>query len=134
MVPEVIIENLRFYGSLLDSLIAYTVMPEHVHLMVEVGLVSTLSAFLRDFKKRTSVEIRRKTECDERFIWLRGSRDHCIRGSRSGRDFKTHLRYIFLNSWKHLHIPPHAYPYHNLSEAIERGIVDAACFSSGFDG
>lgn len=63
-VPEMLIENLNFYASRIEKLVAYTIMPDHVHLIVEVGKVITLSAFLRDFKKRTSKEIKKLFDVD----------------------------------------------------------------------
>ena len=53
-IPEFLVEELYFYEKKILKLVAYTIMPDHVHLMVEVENVKALSAFLRDFKKYTS--------------------------------------------------------------------------------
>ncbi len=127
-VPEMLIENLRFYGARLKDLIAYTVMPDHIHLMVEIEKVKMLSDFLRDFKKRTSRKIRALANPETRFIWQRGTRDHYIRPCLSQRDFDNHINYLFSNSWKHLGNPPRKFPYHNLEEAIARGFIPADSF------
>jgi REP element-mobilizing transposase RayT len=127
-VPEMLIENIRFYGARLQNLIAYTIMHDHMHLLVEIAGILTLSAFLRDFKKHTSREIRRLIETYTRYVWQRGTVDHWIRPCQSGRDLSNHLTYLFLNSWKHLQIPPRMFPYHNLEEAIARGYVSADAF------
>ena len=127
-VPDMLIENLRFYGARLKDLIAYTVMPYHIHLIVEIRKIKTLSDFLRDFKKRTSRQIRSIVNAETRYIWQRGTRDHYIRPCLSQKDFDNHIRYLFLNSWKHLCIPPRAFPYHNLQEAVERGFISADSF------
>jgi REP element-mobilizing transposase RayT len=54
-------------------------MPEHIHLLVETETVQSMSAFLRDFKKFTSQELKKYAK-DEHF-WQRGTMDHCIRPS-----------------------------------------------------
>jgi hypothetical protein len=123
-----LIDNLRFYTARLRDLIAYTLMPDHIHLIVEIEKVKTLSDFLRDFKKRTSRNIRTLASPESRYIWQRGTRDHFIRPCNSQRDFDNHIRYIFSNCWKHLHIPPREFPYHNLEEAIARGFIPGNVF------
>ncbi|MBI2620473.1 MAG: transposase [Ignavibacteriales bacterium] len=120
-IPEMIIENLKFYSSRIKSLIAYTVMPDHVHLMIDVGIVKEMSDFLRDFKKRASKEVCKLVPFVRSPIWLRGSMDHCI---RDDEDFRRHLEYIFYNCWKHLGIPPKDFPYHNFLEFVDRGWLD----------
>ncbi len=127
-VPEMMTENLRFYGARLKDLIAYTVMPDHVHLLVEIGKIKALSDFLRDLKKRTSRKIRAAVQPETRYIWQRGTRDHYIRPCFSQRDFDNHIKYLFSNSWKHLRIPPRKFPYHNLEEAIARGFISVDSF------
>jgi REP element-mobilizing transposase RayT len=70
-------------------------MPEHIHLLVETDTVQSMSAFLRDFKKYTSREIK-KYAIDEH-IWQQGTMDHCIRMSLQNEDFENHIHYIFYN-------------------------------------
>lgn len=127
-VPEMLIENLRFYGARLKDLIAYTIMLDHIHAMAEITEIKILSAFLRDYKKRTSRKVRELAKPEIRFIWQRGTQDHYIRPCASQKDFDNHIRYLFSNSWKHLHISPRAFPYHNLDEAIVRGFIPADAF------
>jgi REP element-mobilizing transposase RayT len=59
-IPEFQIEELHFYEQKIQKLVAYTIMPEHVHLMVEVENADSLSRFLRDFKKYTSAAIMKR--------------------------------------------------------------------------
>jgi hypothetical protein len=47
--------------------------------------------------------------------------DHCIRFSWENKDFENHLGYLFYNSWKHLHIGPKDFPYHNFDSMVKRG-------------
>ncbi|MGA2623168.1 MAG: transposase [Bacteroidota bacterium] len=58
-IPELLIRSFEFYSSRLKELIAYTIMPNHLHLIVAVETVEEVSSFLRDFKKYTSKEIKR---------------------------------------------------------------------------
>ena len=125
-IPELLINDLHFYAKRLKQLVAYTIMPDHVHLIVEVEDERTLSSFLRDFKKRTSKKIKRLTESDSP-IWQHGTMDHCIRPTWSNKDFKHHLQYLFYNSWKHLEIAPKDFPYHNF-----KSFVDDEVFTNDF--
>lgn len=59
-VPYFLINELEFYARHLDRLVAYTIMPDHLHLIVQVKTVGSMSAFLRDFKKYTSVVISKR--------------------------------------------------------------------------
>ena len=123
-VPELLIENLGAYAKLLEELIAYTIMPDHMHLLVSVKSVADVSAFLRNFKKWTSVRIHRSIYLPDRHVWQRGTMDHCIRCSWNNVDFKNHLQYLLSNSWKHLQIPPKSFPYHNFLSFVEKGWFD----------
>ncbi|MBI4546499.1 MAG: transposase [Ignavibacteriae bacterium] len=123
-VPRMLIDNLKHYGDRLKELIAFTIMPDHIHLLIDVENQATLSNFLRDFKKYTSKEIKRILSINTDHIWQHGTMDHCIRFSWGNEDFHKHLEYIFYNSWKHLKTAPKDFPYHNFTEIVERGWID----------
>lgn len=59
-IPEFLIEELHYYEKKIENLIAYTIMRDHVHLLLSVNAVQDLSIFLRDFKKYTSIEITKR--------------------------------------------------------------------------
>ncbi len=124
-----LIENLRFYGKRLRELIGYTIMPDHIHLLMEVEKVAHLSAFLRDFKKRAAKEIKTTLSLTQNHIWQRGTMDHCIRFSWSNKDFENHIRYLYYNCYKHLGIAPKDFPYHNFMDAVSKGWLDMDFFS-----
>ena len=128
-VADMMVENIKFYSDRLEEVTAYTVMPDHVHLLVAVERVKHLSNFLRDLKKHTSKEIKKDLSLQVSHIWQRGTMDHCIRLSNSNEDFENHLYYIFYNSWKHLGTPPKSFHYHNFMEFVEKGWLDINFFS-----
>jgi putative transposase len=123
-VPEFITASLHTYAPRLDKLIAYTIMPDHMHLLVHIRNAIDLSRFLRDFKKWTSFKMREYCSPDTTHIWQRGTMDHLIRPSPWDHDFDNHLRYLYSNSWKHLHIPPRDFPYHNFFDSVREGLID----------
>ncbi|MFQ5799410.1 MAG: transposase, partial [Bacteroidota bacterium] len=47
-IAEFVIDELHFYKAKIEELIAYTIMPDHVHLILEISSSETLSIFLRD--------------------------------------------------------------------------------------
>lgn len=61
----VVIDNLNFYREKYGfKLIAYVIMPEHLHLIVWTKENISISSIMRDFKKYTSVQIKRKLQAD----------------------------------------------------------------------
>ncbi len=73
------LEDLKFYSKIIRELIAYTIMPDHIHLLVEIEDVKTLSKFLQSFKTHSSKKIQELTGKSKYPIWQRGTMDHCIR-------------------------------------------------------
>ena len=121
-IPEFLIEELRFYSKKLKNMMAFTIMPDHIHLLVEIESIQSMSAFLRDFKKITSREI--KKYAIKEHVWQSGTMDHCIRTSLANEDLENHIYYIFYNSWKHLGVKPKDFPYHNFSEIVKKGWLE----------
>ncbi len=123
-LPEFLIEDLHFYSKNIQELVAYTIMPDHIHLLVKVKEAITLSNFLRSFKTHSSKRIREVSGLMGVPIWQRGTMDHCIRGTLADADFENHLIYLFYNSRKHLGIAPKDFAYHNFSEMVKRGWLE----------
>jgi len=56
---DILIENLKFYLAKYQSaLLAYVLMPHHIHLINYIPKNKNVSDFMRDFKKYTSVSIK----------------------------------------------------------------------------
>jgi putative transposase len=59
-VKEILIDNLNFYCRKYNArIVAYALMPEHLHLMIYFSEENKLSEYMRDFKKYTSLLISR---------------------------------------------------------------------------
>jgi putative transposase len=76
-----------YYQILLDSLkhqlsehravlLAYVLMPSHIHLLVALPVGESVSDFMRDFKKFTSTRIRQRLEQDGQTQWLQRLRNN----------------------------------------------------------
>ncbi len=72
--------------------LAWTIMPDHAHLLVELGETS-LSRCMQILKSRTSRELGRLRRCPGR-LWQQGFYDHCLRGDE---DLLNQARYILNN-------------------------------------
>ena len=96
-------------------------MPDHIHLLIEVDNVRTLSTFLQRFKSHSSKKIQEVLQCKGDHIWQYGTMDHCIRDEV---DFENHLMYVFYNSQKHLGISPKDFDLHNFKEMVEKGWME----------
>jgi REP element-mobilizing transposase RayT len=123
-IPQIIVDDLKYYSKNIKELIAYTIMPNHIHLLVEVEDVRTLSRFLQSFKTHSSKKIKEIIGRNNNPVWQRGTMDHCIRESLSKTDFENHLMYLFYNSQKHLGISPKDFGYHNFMKIVERGWLE----------
>jgi len=65
---QIILSNLDFYRSKFEfKLVAYVIMPQHLHLIVMPGPKGNISEIMRDFKKRTAREIVQLLEQERRF-------------------------------------------------------------------
>ena len=64
-------------------------MPDHLHLMIELGSVLDLPAAVRGFKGRASVLLRSR-----KLRWQRGCFDHRM---RAAEDLLPVFQYIYLN-------------------------------------
>jgi putative transposase len=59
-VKKIIIENLIFYNKKYNcKVICYVIMPEHIHMILYFEGENKLIEYMRDFKKYSSVQIRR---------------------------------------------------------------------------
>ena len=55
---QILIRNLNFYREKFGfKLLAYVIMPHHLHLVILPGLKGNISEIVRDFKKYTAKEI-----------------------------------------------------------------------------
>ncbi len=65
---EVITRNLDFYREKFKfRLLAYVVMPDHLHLIIQPSLEGNISEIMRDFKKHTAKDIIHLLEEEKRF-------------------------------------------------------------------
>lgn len=63
---NLIAENLKYYAQKYElSILAYVIMPNHIHMILNFKRGSDRIAFMRDFKKFTSTQIRKEIELHE---------------------------------------------------------------------
>ena len=65
---QIVIRNLDFYREKFEfELLAYVILPQHLHLIILPGSKGDISDIMRDFKKHTAKEIVELLEEEERF-------------------------------------------------------------------
>ncbi|WP_010361483.1 REP-associated tyrosine transposase [Pseudoalteromonas citrea] len=74
------------------DLIAFVIMPDHIHLLIQLSTVTTLSDFIRSFKG-TLTSILRPLINNQR-LWQRDYYDHMIRNET---ELLHNARYIIAN-------------------------------------
>ena len=73
------------------KLIAYTLMPDHLHLLFQLQAIDSLSGVVRSLKGRVAAKLR---AINVHQVWQRGFYDTCLIDER---DLKTQARYIVAN-------------------------------------
>ena len=68
----------------------YVIMPDHIHFMMKLGDVASLSEVMRSFSGHTAKAINRMNGWVGTF-WLEGYYEHAIRDNRA---FDRHLNYL----------------------------------------
>lgn len=107
------------------TIIAGIVMPNHLHLLIQVHnsneypkiITSFKSYFSRNMPKnynQTMAQIKRR----EKGIWQRKYYDHLIRDEN---DLNKHIDYIHYNSLKHMNINPCDWEYSTFKLFVENG-------------
>ena len=72
--------------------IAFVIMPNHIHWLIQLGYKQTLSEVVKSFKGRCSKSIRDNTNIHQ--LWQRNYYDHLIRDEE---DLIINARYIIAN-------------------------------------
>lgn len=92
---RIVIRSMRHHhdAGYINSL-AFVVMPDHVHWLVQLNDRYTLPALMRSFKGYTSKQVNEFYKKTGRRIWQPGYHDHAL---REEEDIKQIARYIVAN-------------------------------------
>ena len=74
--------------------LAYVVMPDHLHWLVQLDQTTTLSKLMATVKSWSAKRIRQTANITNEDIWQRGYHDHAL---RSDEDVQSVARYIVAN-------------------------------------
>ena len=72
-----------------SKLLAWVLMPDHFHLLVELGPASTLAGMMKSLKSLSALEVGRATGV--KGVWQRGYHDHALRTSEGVRGAARYL-------------------------------------------
>jgi putative transposase len=93
-ICSLILDDLEFYRKKYQfELLAYVIMPDHLHLLLSLTGDGNISKVMHDFKSHAAQEIN-KTLKKESAFWQEGFYDHIIRDER---DFRKRIDYIHKN-------------------------------------
>ncbi|MCF7815334.1 MAG: hypothetical protein K9N09_12215 [Candidatus Cloacimonetes bacterium] len=100
-IQQVIKENLLFWDGVRYKLIAFCIMPNHLHLMIKPfqkgkHMYESLSKIMFTMKSFTANECNKILDRSGQF-WLHESYDHYI---RNFKDYEYHLKYLLENPVK----------------------------------
>lgn len=94
---DVIIKDLNFYRQKFNfKLHGYVIMPNHLHLILNVGNKGNISDIMRDLKSHASYEINKLLNKKSGF-WQENFYEHAIRNEQ---DFTEKMNYIHNNPVK----------------------------------
>lgn len=81
------------------ELIAYCVLPDHIHLLIKLPEDSQdFSQIIRDIKRGTTIKVRKFLKLSDLIIWQDRFWEHTI---QDDRDLQRHFDYIHYNPVKH---------------------------------
>jgi putative transposase len=108
LFAEEFIKNLRFYSDRGDfKLHAFVIMPDHVHLLLEMNPNKNLSALIRDIKKYFSFHAKNSLFHKSRFDMESFSRDGAFQFWERGFDEVTIIsEKVFLAKLDYIHNNP----------------------------
>ncbi len=92
---KILIDNLKFYRNKLGfKLIAYVIMPDHFHALIQVPENLNISKIMHDIKRFSSIQINKSSKRIGEPVWQEGFIEHIIRDEK---DFRVKLDYIHKN-------------------------------------
>jgi putative transposase len=110
---------LRVEASSPYRLMAWVVLPDHLHLVVD-PLEANISALLQRIKMSFAASLRHRLEIDSGRTWQNRFWDHIIRNQD---DFNRHVDYIHFNPVKHrMANSPLEWRYSSFGEYLREGL------------
>lgn len=96
----VLLENIEKVRKAQDfDLIAYCIMPDHLHLLIKLPVErKDFSYLIREIKRLTTLEVRKSINNPTARIWQNRFWEHTIRDEE---DLQNHFDYIHFNPRKH---------------------------------
>ncbi len=89
-VPEILLGSLRWLEDLaLIRLIAYCLMPDHIHLLFQLGTGASLAGVMRRFASFTGLQVARVGGPAP--LWADGFQDHALRAEESLADIVAYI-------------------------------------------
>jgi 1-hydroxy-2-methyl-2-(E)-butenyl 4-diphosphate synthase len=93
---KLVADTLHHFNGTRYDLLAWCIMPNHVHVLVKLAQNEELEKILHSWKSFTSHEINKRNGTTGS-IWQKESYDHLI---RDGEDFKNQIDYVLTNPVK----------------------------------
>ncbi|MFM2477889.1 REP-associated tyrosine transposase [Celerinatantimonas sp. MCCC 1A17872] len=112
---------------------AISVMPDHIHLLVQLPNDTTyFPKLIQSIKSRFSLLIHQHVGKNHKSIWQSRYWEHCIRDER---DWLMHINYIHRNPYKH-HLVKFVkdWPYSSFHQYVQRGILTDSWQGEELDG
>ena len=92
---RIVVQALRYqYEQEKVNSLAFVVMPDHLHWLVQLGRGNTLAKLMSAVKGWSGVQIRQTANLTEKNIWQSGYHDHAL---RRDEDVQSVARYIVAN-------------------------------------
>ena len=104
------------------DLIAWVMMPDHFHLIIDPG-ETHISSILQRIKMSFAAQYRRRHRMHSGRVWQNRFWDHIIRDQE---DVNRHIDYIHFNPVKHGQVgKPLNWPYSSFGEYVKQGLYQS---------
>ncbi len=103
------------------KMLAYVILPDHFHLLIQPNDKSNFSQIMHSLKSRfTRAFKKKKNITDHLNLWQRRFWDHIIRNEQ---DFENHFHYIHFNPIKHGYVDlPQDWINSSYQQWVKRGV------------
>jgi REP element-mobilizing transposase RayT len=92
---RIVVQSLSFLHERGDvTSLAYVLMPDHLHWLVELGEKASLESLMHNFKSYTAIKINKHLERTGASLWQKGYFDYAL---RADEDVKKVAHYIIAN-------------------------------------
>jgi putative transposase len=130
-IMQIVADSLTFLnGKYKVQIVGYVFMPNHIHMLMFLEDGKTLSSYMRDFKKFTSVKIRKQLEAEEQYSLVEQMR--FIKGAQKLKVWQDRFDDFYITNPKSFLIKLNYIHNNPLKRGLAKSAADYKYSSAGY--